>query len=114
MEETQYLGINIPPSISLHATFMRVGKGCGRCRHRHIRCVIPSGASACVPCTRLGRDCQLDPRFQFKAVHHVYQKSQGSAARFDLIWDDEQVWVDVSKPGRSWWSQSLQQKLSHW
>lgn len=80
---------------------MRVGKGCGRCRHRHIRCVIPSGASACDPCTRLGRDCQLDPRFQFKAVHHVYQKSQGSAARFDLIWGDEQVWVNVSKPGRS-------------
>ncbi|KAJ5994595.1 hypothetical protein N7451_010319 [Penicillium sp. IBT 35674x] len=77
---------------------MRVGKGCGRCRHRHIRCVIPSGASACVPCTRIGRDCQLDPRFQFKAVHHVYQKSQGSAARFDLTWDEEQVWVDVSKP----------------
>ncbi|KAJ6086303.1 hypothetical protein N7486_010584 [Penicillium sp. IBT 16267x] len=77
---------------------MRVGKGCGRCRHRHIRCVVPPGASACAPCSRLGRDCQLDPRFQFKAVHHVYQKSQGSAARFDLIWDDEQVWVDVSKP----------------
>ncbi|KAJ5670947.1 hypothetical protein N7507_000074 [Penicillium longicatenatum] len=77
---------------------MRVGKGCGRCRHRHIRCVIPPGATACAPCTRLGRDCQLDPRFQFKAVHHVYQKSQGSAARFDLNWDEGQVWVDVSKP----------------
>ncbi|KAJ5645874.1 hypothetical protein N7490_002246 [Penicillium lividum] len=77
---------------------MRVGKGCGRCRNRHIRCVIPSGASACVPCTRLGRDCHLDPRFQFKAVHHVYQKGQGLDTRFDLIWDDEQVWVDVSKP----------------
>lgn len=77
---------------------MRVGKGCGRCRHRHIRCVIPEGASACTPCTRLGRVCHLDPRFQFKAVHHVYQKSQGSAARFDLEWDNDQTWVDVSKP----------------
>ncbi|KAJ5924993.1 hypothetical protein N7454_007632, partial [Penicillium verhagenii] len=38
------------------------------------------------------------PRFQFKAVDHVFQKIQGSAARFDLIWDDEQVWVEVSNP----------------
>ncbi|KAJ5618362.1 hypothetical protein N7528_007005 [Penicillium herquei] len=75
---------------------MRVGKGCERCRHRHIRCIIPPGASACAPCTRLGRACHLDPRFQFKAVHHVYQKNQGNAARFDLNWDEEQVWVDVS------------------
>lgn len=77
---------------------MRVGKGCERCRHRHIRCVIPPGASSCAPCTRLGRICHLDPRFQFKAVHHVYQKSHGASARFDLNWDDEQVWVDVSRP----------------
>ncbi|KAJ5739102.1 hypothetical protein N7533_011886 [Penicillium manginii] len=77
---------------------MRVGKGCERCRHRHIRCVIPSGASACTPCTRLDRVCHLDPRFQFKTVRHVYQKSNGSAARFDLVWDDEQVWVDVEQP----------------
>lgn len=78
---------------------MRVGKGCERCRHRHIRCVIPPGASACTPCTRLDRVCHLDPRFQFKTVRHVYQKSNGSAARFDLVWDDEQVWVDVEQPG---------------
>ncbi|KAJ5732243.1 hypothetical protein N7493_003724 [Penicillium malachiteum] len=75
---------------------MRVCKGCERCRYRHIRCIIPPGASACAPCTRLGRDCRLDPRFQFKAVHHVYQKDKGTAARFDLNWDEEQVWVDVS------------------
>ncbi|KAJ6059393.1 uncharacterized protein N7446_000045 [Penicillium canescens] len=77
---------------------MRVGKGCERCRTRHIRCVIPAGASACTPCSRLGRACHLDPRFQFKAVHHVYQKSNGAPARFDLAWDEEQVWVDVSRP----------------
>lgn len=79
---------------------MRVGKGCGRCRTRHIRCVIPTGASACTPCSRLGRACHLDPRFQFKTVHHVYQKSNGTTARFDLAWDEEQVWVDVSRPGK--------------
>ncbi|KAK9857791.1 Fungal transcriptional regulatory protein [Penicillium brevicompactum] len=77
---------------------MRVGKGCGRCRNRHIRCVIPTGASACTPCSRLGRECQLDPRFQFKPVHHVYQKGNGAPARFDLEWDKEQTWVDVSQP----------------
>ncbi|KAJ5223916.1 hypothetical protein N7468_008458 [Penicillium chermesinum] len=77
---------------------MRVGKGCGRCRHRHIRCVVPEGASACTPCARLGRACHLDPRFQFKEVQHVYQKTQGTAARFDLVWDEDQTWVDVSKP----------------
>ncbi|CAI7623923.1 unnamed protein product [Penicillium pancosmium] len=77
---------------------MRVGKGCERCRHRHIRCVIPPGASACTPCTRLDRVCHLDPRFQFKIVRHVYQKSNCSASRFDLVWDDEQVWVDVEQP----------------
>lgn len=80
---------------------MRVGKGCDRCRYRHIRCIIPAGASACTPCARLGRVCHLDPRFQFKPVHHVYQKSNGSSARFDLVWDREQVWVDVSQPGMS-------------
>ncbi|CAG7945314.1 unnamed protein product [Penicillium nalgiovense] len=77
---------------------MRVGKGCGRCRHRHIRCVIPTGASTCTPCLRLGRACHLDPRFQFKPVHHVYQKNNGATARFELDWDKEQVWVDVSQP----------------
>lgn len=77
---------------------MRVGKGCGRCRHRHIRCVIPTGASTCTPCLRLGRVCRLDPRFQFKPVHHVYQKNNGATARFELDWDKEQVWVDVSQP----------------
>jgi hypothetical protein len=80
---------------------MRVGKGCGRCRHRHIRCVIPTGASTCTPCLRLGRACHLDPRFQFKPVHHVYQKNNGATARFELDWDKEQVWVDVSQPGRN-------------
>ncbi|KAJ5569501.1 uncharacterized protein N7459_008931 [Penicillium hispanicum] len=77
---------------------MRVGKGCERCRHRHIRCVIPAGASSCTPCSRLGRVCHLDPRFQFKAVHHVYQKSHGASSRYDLVWDEGQVWVDVSQP----------------
>lgn len=80
---------------------MRVGKGCGRCRYRHIRCVVPAGGSACTSCARLGRVCHLDPRFQFKAVHRVYQKSNGSSARFDLVWDQEQVRVDVTQPGMS-------------
>jgi len=80
---------------------MRVGKGCERCRHRHIRCVVSPGASACASCTRLGRVCHLDPRFRFKTVHHVYQKSNGTAARYDLVWDDEQVWVDVEQPGKT-------------
>lgn len=78
---------------------MRVGKGCERCRHRHIRCVIPDGAPACTSCVRLGQVCHIDPRFQFKAVHHVYQKNNGNPARFDLEWDTEQVWVDVTRPG---------------
>ncbi|KAJ5973141.1 uncharacterized protein N7479_003059 [Penicillium vulpinum] len=77
---------------------MRVGKGCERCRHRHIRCVIPTGASTCTPCLRLGQACHLDPRFQFKPVHHVYQKNNGVPTRFELDWDKEQVWVDVSQP----------------
>ncbi|CAG8924652.1 unnamed protein product [Penicillium salamii] len=77
---------------------MRVGKGCGRCRHRHIRCVIPKGATSCTPCSRLNRDCQLDPRFQFKPVRHVYQKANGAPTRYDLEWDQGQTWVDVSQP----------------
>ncbi|CAG8191961.1 unnamed protein product [Penicillium olsonii] len=77
---------------------MRVGKGCGRCRNRHIRCVIPKGATSCTPCSRLNRDCQLDPRFQFKPVRHVYQKSNGAPARYDLEWDQGQIWVDVTQP----------------
>ncbi|KAJ5505186.1 hypothetical protein N7463_008060 [Penicillium fimorum] len=77
---------------------MRISKGCGRCRHRHIRCVIPTGASTCTPCLRLGRACHLDPRFQFKPVHHVYQTNDGAPSRFKLDWDKEQVWVDVSHP----------------
>ncbi|OQD81555.1 hypothetical protein PENANT_c026G05065 [Penicillium antarcticum] len=35
---------------------------------------------------------------RFKAVHQVYQKSNGAPARFELAWDEEQVWVDVSRP----------------
>ncbi|KAJ5780086.1 hypothetical protein N7457_005246 [Penicillium paradoxum] len=77
---------------------MRVGKGCARCRHRHIRCVIPTGASSCTPCSRLGRVCHLDPRFQFKSVHHVHQRINGALALFKLDWKDDQVWVDVSQP----------------
>ncbi|CAG7992809.1 unnamed protein product [Penicillium salamii] len=77
---------------------MRVGKGCGRCRHRHIRCVIPKGATSCTPCSRLNRDCQLDPRFQFKPVRHVYQNANGAPTRYDLEWDQGQIWVDVSQP----------------
>lgn len=86
---------------------MRVGKGCERCRHRHIRCVIPPGASACTPCARLDHVCHLDPRFQFKTVRHVYQKSNGSATRFDLAWDKEQVWVDLEQPGGYSTTQSI-------
>lgn len=51
------------------------------------------------PCARLGHVCHVDPRFQFKAVHHVYQKSQGTPARFDLVWNEDPVWVDISQPG---------------
>ncbi|KAF7172406.1 hypothetical protein CNMCM6106_006596 [Aspergillus hiratsukae] len=74
---------------------MRIGKGCERCRHRHIRCTIRKGASSCNPCTRLGRVCRLDPPFRFRTVHHVYQKSQGTASKFDLVWDPQQTWVET-------------------
>ncbi|OOQ88204.1 Zn(II)2Cys6 transcription factor [Penicillium brasilianum] len=77
---------------------MRVGKGCERCRYRHIRCVIPPGALSCASCERQGRVCQLDPPFHFKTVHRVYQKSNGTSARFDLEWDEDQVWIDTSQP----------------
>lgn len=94
-------GNNAETSNSQAPVPMRVGKGCERCRNRHIRCVVSPGASACASCARLGRVCHLDPRFQFKTVHHVYQKSNGTAARYDLVWDDEQVWVDVEQPGKT-------------
>lgn len=87
-----------PPQFDIH---MRAGKGCARCRNRHIRCVIPSGASSCTPCSRLGRNCQFNPRFQFKSVNHIYQKGNGTSARYDLVWDEDQVWVDLSQPGKS-------------
>jgi hypothetical protein len=72
---------------------MRIGRGCERCRHRHIRCTIRKGASSCNPCSRLGRVCRLDPPFRFRTVHHVYQKSHGTASKFDLVWDPHQTWV---------------------
>ncbi|KAJ5666510.1 uncharacterized protein N7477_008958 [Penicillium maclennaniae] len=59
---------------------MRVAKGCRRCRHRHIRCVIAAGASVCTPCARLNRN------------------SNGSSAPYAFVWDEQQVWVDVSQP----------------
>lgn len=79
---------------------MRVTKGCARCRHRHVRCVVPTGASSCSRCTRLGRPCQLVPRFQFKPVRYIYQQCENAPTRFDLVWDEEQVWVGASRPGR--------------
>lgn len=78
---------------------MRVTKGCARCRHRHVRCVVPDGASSCSHCTRLGQPCQLEPRFKFRPVRHVYQQRDSAPTRYDLVWDDEQVWVGVSSPG---------------
>ncbi|KAJ5819467.1 hypothetical protein N7474_005058 [Penicillium riverlandense] len=77
---------------------MRVTKGCARCRHRHVRCVVPIGASSCSRCTRMGRPCHLEPRFQFKPVRHIYQQCDSAPARFDLVWDEQQVWVGVSRP----------------
>lgn len=74
---------------------MRIGRGCERCRVRHIRCTTRAGASACNACTRLGRVCRLDPPFRFKAVRHVYQKSNGIASKFELAWDPRQTWVDL-------------------
>ncbi|PWY68479.1 hypothetical protein BO70DRAFT_345048 [Aspergillus heteromorphus CBS 117.55] len=73
---------------------MRIGKGCERCRLRHIRCTTRTGASACNSCTRLGRACRLDPPFRFKAVDHVYHKSNGIASKFELAWDPRQTWVE--------------------
>ncbi|GFN20826.1 Zn(II)2Cys6 transcription factor [Aspergillus tubingensis] len=74
---------------------MRIGRGCERCRVRHIRCTTRAGASACNACTRLGRVCRLDPPFRFKAVRHVYQKSNGIASKFELAWDPCQTWVNL-------------------
>ncbi|PWY91783.1 hypothetical protein BO94DRAFT_533239 [Aspergillus sclerotioniger CBS 115572] len=74
---------------------MRIGRGCERCRLRHIRCTTRAGASACNACTRLGRVCRLDPPFRFKAVRHVFQKSNGIASKFELAWDPRQTWVDL-------------------
>ncbi|KAJ5176968.1 uncharacterized protein N7482_002845 [Penicillium canariense] len=77
---------------------MRVTKGCARCRHRHVRCVVPDGASSCSRCSRLGRSCELEPRFQFKPVRHIYQQCESAPTRSDLVWDEQQVWVGVSRP----------------
>ncbi|KAL4939347.1 hypothetical protein BDV06DRAFT_38061 [Aspergillus oleicola] len=74
---------------------MRIGRGCERCRLRHIKCTIAEGASSCNECSRLSRACRLDPPFRFKTVRHVYQKSQGTASKFELAWDDRQPWVKV-------------------
>ncbi|KAL4986595.1 hypothetical protein BDW68DRAFT_123644 [Aspergillus falconensis] len=77
---------------------MRIGRGCERCRLRHIKCTIGEGASACNECTRLSRACRLDPPFRFKTVRHVYQKSQGSSSKFELAWSSRQPWVKISQP----------------
>lgn len=74
---------------------MRIGRGCERCRLRHIKCTIAEGASSCNECSRLSRACHLDPPFRFKTVRHVYQKSQGTASKFELEWDACQPWVKV-------------------
>ncbi|KAL6230009.1 hypothetical protein BDW75DRAFT_81055 [Aspergillus navahoensis] len=74
---------------------MRIGRGCERCRLRHIKCTIGEGASSCNECTRLSRACHLDPPFRFKTVRHVYQKSQGSSSKFELAWSSRQPWVKV-------------------
>ena len=79
---------------------MRVTKGCARCRHRHVRCVVPAGAPSCSRCTRLGRQCHLVPRFQFKPVRYIYQQYENALTRFDLVWDEKQVWVGASRPGK--------------
>ncbi|KAL2870703.1 uncharacterized protein BJX67DRAFT_390490 [Aspergillus lucknowensis] len=76
---------------------MRIGRGCERCRLRHIKCTIVQGASSCNECTRLSRACRPDPQFRFKTVRHVYQKSLGTASRFELAWDARQPWVMVPK-----------------
>ncbi|KAE8309782.1 hypothetical protein BDV41DRAFT_567099 [Aspergillus transmontanensis] len=76
---------------------MRIGRGCERCRLRHIRCTTRAGASSCNACARLGRTCRLDPPFRFKTVRHVYQKSQGTASKFELEWDSAQTWVNVPR-----------------
>ncbi|RAL13250.1 uncharacterized protein BO97DRAFT_469953 [Aspergillus homomorphus CBS 101889] len=74
---------------------MRIGRGCERCRLRHIRCTTRAGASSCNACTRLGRACRLDPLFRFKTVRHVYQKNNGTASKFELVWNPQQTWVKV-------------------
>ncbi|KAL4948142.1 hypothetical protein BDW69DRAFT_98158 [Aspergillus filifer] len=74
---------------------MRIGRGCERCRLRHIKCTIAEGASSCNECFRLSRACRLDPPFRFRTVRHVYQKSQGTASKFELAWDNRQPWVKV-------------------
>ena len=80
---------------------MRIGRGCERCRLRHIRCTIQSGALSCDPCSNLGRTCRLDPAFRFKTVRHVYQKSEGTASKFTLEWDSAQTWVKVPRNCKS-------------
>ncbi|KAL4767962.1 hypothetical protein BDW60DRAFT_135131 [Aspergillus nidulans var. acristatus] len=74
---------------------MRIGRGCERCRLRHIKCTIGEGASSCNECSRLSRACRLDPRFRFKTVRHVYQKCQGSSSKFELAWSSRQPWVEI-------------------
>lgn len=37
----------------------------------------------------------MDPPFRFKAVRHVYQKSNGIASKFELAWDPCQTWVNL-------------------
>ncbi|KAL2012349.1 hypothetical protein VTN00DRAFT_5067 [Thermoascus crustaceus] len=77
---------------------MRIGRGCRNCRYRHTKCVIRDGAQGCTRCVKVGRQCDLEPRFSFKNVHHIYQSTGAGRLKFDFSWDDQQVWVKVSAP----------------
>jgi hypothetical protein len=72
-----------------------VAKGCNECRRRHIKCRFNAGSSACNNCLQSVLSCEQEPRYRFKEVDHVYQKEGKKRMRYDLSWEDSQVWVDV-------------------
>lgn len=74
---------------------MRPGTGCQSCRARHLKCLVPDGASICTRCSEAGRQCEFLPRYRFRRVEHVDTASQGLRSRTELRYRDDQPWVET-------------------
>ena len=48
----------------------------------------------------LGPVMRTRAALQFKPVRHIYQQCDTTSTRFDLVWDEQQVWVGQSQPGK--------------